>query len=115
MRTGTIVGLVALMAAIGLADVTVPDATKVLETLEPGHPRLFLKEADLAALRARAKTDPVLQKCVNDVIRQADRYVGRDPVEYRLIGPRLLQVSRDCLNRVLACSLAYRWTGEEEA
>jgi len=114
MRTRIILALVVVMAAIGLADVTVPDAENVLKTLDRGHPRLFLKDADLAALKERAKTDPVLQKCVNDVIRQADRYVGRDPVEYRLIGPRLLQVSRDCLNRVLACSLAYRWTGEEK-
>jgi hypothetical protein len=33
---------------------------------------------------------------------------------YRKIGPRLLSVSRECLRRIYALALAYRWTGEEK-
>ncbi|MHC4229236.1 MAG: heparinase II/III domain-containing protein, partial [Planctomycetota bacterium] len=33
---------------------------------------------------------------------------------HRKIGPRLLHVSRECLSRIYALCLAYRWTGEEK-
>lgn len=38
--------------------------------------------------------------------------MGRPPVVYKLTGPRLLSVSRECMNRVYALGLAYRWTGK---
>jgi dienelactone hydrolase len=84
----------------------------VLATLDPGHPRLMLKDVDLGRLKASYPDDPALQKCWRDVQKQADACLRKGPLVYEKIGPRLLHVSRDCLDRVYALGLAYRWTGD---
>ena len=43
----------------------------------------------------------------------ANECLDRRPLVYRLEGPRLLSVSRDCLRRIYSLALAYRWTGQE--
>ena len=91
-----------------------PRADPVLSGLVAGHPRLMLKDVDLGFLKASSADDPVLQKCWQDVQRDADRCLQRPPLVYRKIGPRLLSVSRDCLGRIYALALAYRWTGDEK-
>jgi len=90
------------------------DPTAVLKTLDRGHPRLMLKDKDLERLKELYIEDNVLQKCVKDVLEEADECAGKPMLTYRKIGPRLLHVSRECLRRVYALGLAYRWTGEEK-
>jgi hypothetical protein len=89
-------------------------SSTVLETLQRGHPRLMLKDEDLANLKKQHDKDKVLQKLVAEVIRDADGCMSRRALAYRKIGPRLLHVSRDCLHRTYALCLAWRWTGEEK-
>jgi hypothetical protein len=86
----------------------------VLDTLDKSHPRLMLKDKDLERLKQQYEKDKVLQKCVGDVLDRADYYMTRPGLVYQKIGPRLLHVSRDCLNRTYALGLAYRWTGEKK-
>jgi dienelactone hydrolase len=86
----------------------------VLSTLDPGHPRLMLKDVDLGRLKASYPDDPALQKCWRDVQKEADACLSKPPLVYEKIGPRLLHVSRDCLERVYALGLAYRWAGDEK-
>ena len=74
----------------------------------------MLKDEDLVRLKQQYERDKILQKCVKDVIDRADGYMTRPNLVYEKIGPRLLHVSRDCLNRTYALALAYRWTGEEK-
>lgn len=93
---------------------TTPCAGSVLSSLVAGHPRLMLKDVDLGLLKASSADDPTLQKCWQDAQRDADRCLQRPPLVYRKIGPRLLSVSRDCLGRIYALALAYRWTGDEK-
>ncbi len=88
----------------------VPD---FLSTLEVSHPRLMVKDDALGRLQDSLSQDEALRKCWRDVRRQADGCLDRSPLVYRKIGPRLLHVSRDCLGRVYALALAYRWTGDE--
>jgi hypothetical protein len=89
-------------------------ADAALETLEKSHPRLILKEDRLADLKKLAERDELLKKIVQDSIRQADDICTRaKPLVYEKIGPRLLQVSRDCLRRIYALGLAWRLTGKE--
>jgi hypothetical protein len=85
----------------------------ILSTLEPRHPRLMLKDADLGRLRASYSEDPALRKCVADVCKDANDCLARPPLVYKLEGPRLLSVSRDCLRRIYSLAMAYRWTGQE--
>ena len=90
------------------------DPSVVLKTLDKSHPRLMLKDKDLERLKELYTEDKVLQKCVKDVIEKADDCAGKSMLTYRKIGPRLLSVSRECLRRIYALGLAYRWTGEEK-
>ena len=90
------------------------DSSAVLATLDKNHPRLMLKDKDLETLKQQYATDKVLQKCIKDVLQDADLQLQKPPLKYEKIGPRLLHVSRDCLNRTYALGLAYRWTGEEK-
>jgi hypothetical protein len=90
------------------------DSSAVLKTLEKSHPRLMLKDKDLQRLEELYTEDKVLQKYLKDVLEEADDCAGKPMLTYRKIGPRLLHVSRECLRRVYALGLAYRWTGEEK-
>ena len=94
-------------------EVTV-DSSVVLKTLDKNHPRLMLKNKDLKRLKEMYAKDRVLQKCLRDVLRDADDCAEKRMLTYRKIGPRLLHVSRECLRRIYALGLAYRWTGEEK-
>ena len=90
------------------------EESKVLSTLDKTHPRLMLKDADLQKLKIRCKSDKALQKCIADVIKDAEACLRKRPLVYKKIGPRLLHVSRDCLRRTYSLALAWRWTGEKK-
>jgi len=92
----------------------VANSSEILKTLDRNHPRLMLKDEELKRLKQRHEEDEVLQKCVKDVLEEADDCAGKSMLTYRKIGPRLLHVSRECLHRIYALGLAYRWTGEEK-
>jgi hypothetical protein len=74
----------------------------------------MLKDKDLQRLKELHKTDELLRKCVRDVIDEANNCAGKSMLTYRKIGPRLLHVSRECLRRIYALGLAYRWTGDNK-
>ncbi|MBN1899732.1 heparinase II/III family protein [Candidatus Sumerlaeota bacterium] len=84
----------------------------VLSTLDPVHPRLMMKDADLANLKNLYETDETLQRYVSDVIEKADTCLEKAMLEHKLVGPRLLSVSRECLHRVYYMGFAWRWTGD---
>ncbi|MBI9016405.1 MAG: heparinase II/III family protein [Phycisphaerae bacterium] len=88
-------------------------AADVLDGLKTEHPRLLMNNSRLAELKGLAKDDKVLARYVNDVIKQADGVMNKKPLQRILIGPRLLNVSRDCLDRVYDLAFAYRWTGKK--
>ncbi|MCC6487651.1 MAG: heparinase, partial [Candidatus Hydrogenedentes bacterium] len=109
-----IVSIVVLGAAYA-QEAVAPVATgpvEVLKTLRAEHPRLMLTTAQLDSLKASAASDPVLADYVAQVIVQADTVLEEAPLEHKLVGPRLLSVSRDCLQRIYTLGVAYRWTGD---
>ena len=89
-----------------------PTAETVLATLVKAHPRLMLTDARLAELKGLARTDAALARYVRDVIKQADRDLRRDMLVHKLVGPRLLSTSRECLRRIATLGVAWRWTGK---
>lgn len=101
------------LGGAGVAEAAVPRDASVLSTLDAQHPRLMLKDKALGRLKASYEEDEALQKCWRDVREDAEECLARKPLVYRKVGPRLLSVSRDCLRRIYALSLAYRWTGDE--
>ncbi len=106
--------LLTLVLILASARCPAADEQNILSTLDKTHPRLILKNDRLEELKALAKKDTTLQKYVNDSVKRADGCLGAPPLERVLIGPRLLSVSRRCLDRVYALAFAYRWTGEKK-
>jgi hypothetical protein len=86
----------------------------IRDSLDTNHPRLMLNDRALTNLKNRYKEDKVLQRYVKDVLDKAEACCEKPPLKYQKNGPRLLQVSRDCLDRTYALALAYRWTGGEK-
>lgn len=104
--------LMALLLWPALAQAVPPESADVLRTLQPGHPRLLLGNTELDALREAEKTDPDLQRMWAQVREGAKGYLTAEPLRHELKGPRLLAVSRACLDRVYPLALVWRWTGE---
>ncbi|AQT66997.1 Heparinase II/III-like protein [Anaerohalosphaera lusitana] len=105
----------AIVTLIGLQAIAAQDKSTrddILAGLKADHPRTMLTNDRLAELKDMAQTDTVLQDYVSEVISRADRYMDSPKLEHKLRGPRLLHISRDCMNRVHNLALAYRWTGE---
>ncbi len=100
--------------ALGAVQEVTVGSSVVLKTLDKNHPRLMLKDKDLERLKRLYAKDKVLQKCLKDVLKDADACAEKRMLTYRKIGPRLLHVSRECLHRIYALGLAYRWTGEQK-
>lgn len=96
----------------GLARAQTPVAPEspeaLLAVLRPDHPRLILTSDALDALRSQIVSDPVLQRYVDSVRRRGEQVLTQAPVERRLIGPRLLDVSRRVLDRVYTLALLFR-------
>jgi hypothetical protein len=85
----------------------------ILSNLNPDHPRLLLTDERLQELKTLSRTDNQLYKYVTGVMSQADKDYVKSPIQYILIGPRLLDKSRECLNRVYNLAFAYKWTGNK--
>ncbi|MEZ5965462.1 MAG: heparinase II/III family protein [Planctomycetota bacterium] len=105
---------VATLCLFGLASLAAQDSEldRRLRDLAP-HPRLFLSDEVLAQRRQQQRDDAALRRCVDTVLQQAEGCLALDDLRYEKRGPRLLHVSRECLRRVQALALAWRWTGDE--
>jgi len=88
--------------------------TGVLSTLQKEHPRLLLTDVRLQELKTLSNSDTRLKRYAADVIAQAEKDIVKSPIQHILIGPRLLDKSRECLLRVYNLAFAYRWTGNEK-
>jgi hypothetical protein len=84
--------------------------TGILKTLQKEHPRLLLTETHLQELKTLSNNDAKLKRYAADVVAQADKDIFKSPIQHVLIGPRLLDKSRECLLRVYDLAFAYRWT-----
>lgn len=99
-------------AALALV-VTVAAESPELATLNVEHPRLLLPQARLEGLVRLAETDGDLRRMAGEIEAQAREWLDAPPLQRELKGPRLLAVSRECLDRVYTLALAWRWTGEQ--
>ena len=73
---------------------------------------MIAAEADFSRLRELVRPDSFPGGLYTALQRQADQTLDRPTVVHRLIGPRLLDQSRLCLERVYALALVYRISGE---
>src|SRR5208283_2447279 len=63
------------------------------------HPRLIASNDRITEIRKLVRSDPIAKAFCADLRDQAHQILSQRPVEYKLIGPRLLDKSRTCLQR----------------
>ncbi len=89
-----------------------PTPETALKTLRKGHPRLIMLDRDLERAREMIEKHPEARRYSESLRRSAERILSQKPVEYVIVGPRLLSQSRRCLDRIYTLGLAYRLSGE---
>jgi hypothetical protein len=111
--------LLALAALLGLltpapaADEPArPPADDILKTLRPQHPRLYVLDEDLPAIKNAVENDPLVHDWYEHLQKEARRMLDEPPVEHKLIGPRLLDQSRAALRRISTLAALYRLDGD---
>lgn len=87
-------------------------AQNPIETLRKSHPRLLALDRDMLRVRTFINTEPAARELYNRLKERAAAIETEPPVEHKLIGPRLLQESRKCLNRVYTLGLLWRLDGD---
>lgn len=84
----------------------------VLRGLREGHPRLIALDRDVARIRKNVASDALARSWLDHLRQEGTRLIQAPPVEYKLIGPRLLSQSRACLDRIYTLCLLYRLEGD---
>ena len=104
-----------LGAAIVLLLPVASRAASPLDTLRPGHPRLFLHDEDLPALKHTIATDPFVRQQYQDLLAYGNELLTTPPDVYVIGGVEhtLLDTSRDMEGRVFALAGLYRLTGDK--
>ena len=95
-----------------LASSAAARAADVLESLRPGHPRLLVLDDDVARLKRQIASDASAKTYFEHIRTVGDKLLTEPPSERKLIGPRLLHVSRQVLGRVATLGGLYRLTGD---
>jgi hypothetical protein len=105
-----------LFAALALAApvdfVTIPPEAEILQSLRHEHPRLIGLPADLDRVRQLIASNDQARQIDEQLRRRAEQLLTAEPIVHRLIGPRLLDQSRRCLERVTTLATIYRLDGD---
>lgn len=104
--------LTLLLAVAGAQPTVDRPAGNILATLRREHPRLIGLPDDLARVKKLIADDRRAAALYKEMLRSADKTLSAKPVEHRLIGPRLLDMSRKCLDRVYTLATVYRIDGD---
>jgi hypothetical protein len=99
------------ITAVCVAQSTLPD-TDPLAGLKPGHPRLLVSKGDWKTLRERQERDPELAQVIVRIESDAKSLLREPPLAYRKEGRRLLDISRQAVERILLWSFSYHLTGD---
>ena len=76
------------------------------------HPRLFADEAEFAEAKRRIDSCEEGRAALRVLMRVADSTIQKKTLARRMEGRRLLEVSREALQRIGCLSFAWRYTGE---
>lgn len=78
------------------------------------HPRLFMAEGSEDAIKEGIAKDEFWTEAHDLIISEADAMLTKADLKHKVVGRRLLGVSRDAVGRVAYLSYAYRMTGDEK-
>jgi hypothetical protein len=87
-----------------------------LNTKNPNHehPRLYVRSADIAALRQRIASDPQMKSWYVRVLATADRTINLDKTPYAWRDNQTSPLSRSVPGRLYALSFVYQITWEKK-
>ncbi len=101
----------AALAQTGAATSSAGAASDPLRGLRHGHPRLILPDSELGRIQALTREHPVAGKLRESLEHDAEKLLTTPPVEYKMVGPRLLAQSRRLVDRVYTLALLFRLDG----
>lgn len=79
------------------------------------RPRILAGEESFQRIKKESHIDTLLNRYIRDVLLQADKMLAKPLPEYRLDeAGALLNVSRDCLDRILTLGVAFHLTDNEK-
>jgi len=84
----------------------------LLDKLRQGHPRLVALGPDIARVRQMVAKEPLAKEYHAALLAQGKRYLREPLLKYKLIGPRLLHVSRAACDRIYTLGLLFRLDGD---
>lgn len=94
--------------------VTLVEIQQRISAAPKTHPRLLATREQLANLPSTLDSDPLRQQLAVAIIREANNLRDVPPIERKLIGRRLLDKSRTCVERVTVLAMAYYLTGDSK-
>ncbi|HZY63421.1 MAG TPA: heparinase II/III family protein [Edaphobacter sp.] len=92
-----------------------PPVPTPMGTLQAAHPRLFVHDSDLPAIKARIAADPMEKAEFDRIHARAVSLLTEPPERFQLGGPRptLLPIAREMEGRIITLSGVYRLTGDK--
>lgn len=110
-----------MLTGVGLASLffsfpTLVLAVTPLNTLYPRHPRLFLHDSELPAIKQAIATYPFLKQIYEGQFAIGEQLLNTPPDGYTIGGPEhtLLATSRDMEGRIFTLAGLYRLTGQKQ-
>lgn len=101
--------LPAFVGCVKGGDLAAPDP---IDGLRDDHPRLLATAADWEELRSRRENDAWFAAFDAALVGAAQRLLPEPPLRRELIGPRMLHISRDLVQRMLLLAYASQMTGD---
>ncbi len=86
----------------------------VLKTLRRTHPRVFITDADVAAIKSNIERDAVVKAWFERVKARGEAMLKEPIVKYETVGPRLLEQSRLALRHITTLAALYRLSGDKQ-
>ncbi|MCZ2483212.1 heparinase [Aquirufa nivalisilvae] len=99
-----------LIYCLLLAQFTWAQEFSTLIPAAQGHPRLLFLKSDEAIIQRNIQQDTLWANLHQQILKEADVLLLKEPLIRKQIGRRLLGVSREMLRRTLFWSYAYRMT-----
>lgn len=117
MRNATLGLIAGLLAAVTPPAPAQAPAEDVLSTLRSGHPRLYLLDRDLTALKARVASNSTVKVWYAQLKSDSERTLTQPPVAHTLKGPRrpfqsMIDQSLRAFDRISTLALLYRLDGD---
>lgn len=103
-----------LSSASLVQNISIEEVQKAFNFEAKRHPRLLITDSELIKIARKIDSRPNWHEFYVALLSKADKIVKLKPVQKKMVGRRMLKVSRVCLYRVVTLSIAYRLSGQQQ-